>query len=377
MLEIAATLAEDHDVSLLTTGTIDRTAVERFFGRSIAKIGIVSFQEHPSFIARMVNRLLTGRREGNVYKKMFTTLCGPRLVQGFDLFVNGESGDFIRNTARRGIFMIFFPWHNQKQWQPSGLLRRLYRVPYQLWRNYRYRDRWDTYNELFAISDYSRRFVETSLHRPCGVLYPPAADNFVPLPKKQRIVMLGRFMPGDAKGQLFAIRQFKQISRELPGWELVCAGSLWKGKPYDAFFREVEQAAADAPIRLLPNISFQDLVRVVGEGSIFWHTMGYGQDLAKHPELAEHFGMPTIESMRAGCVPIAFGAGGQAEIVHDGVNGFLWTHPRDLINRTRQLSSDEGLWQQMSAAAIARSSDFSRTKFEQRLRTAISKLCCN
>jgi glycosyltransferase involved in cell wall biosynthesis len=374
MLEIALALTKEHDVSLLTTGTIDRAAVERFLGKSVGDISVVSFRQHPSMIARLLDRVLAGRREGNVYKKMFTSIYGPQLVKHFDLFINGESGDFIRNTARRGIFMIFFPWADAKKWNRSGLFWQLYRLPYRVWRRYCYRAAWDTYKQLYAISHYSRAFVETWLGRRCGVLYPPIDGSFVPRAKKRRVVMLGRFMPGDGKGHLFAIEQFKRISGELAGWELICAGSLWPGKPYMAYFRQLEAAAAGAAVALLPNISFDDLVTIVGEARILWHAMGYGKDLRANPELAEHFGMPTVESMRAGCVPIAFRAGGQPEIVDEGVNGFLWTEPSELTARTRQLASDENLWQQMSTAAIARSAAFSRANFQQQLATAVSDL---
>jgi glycosyltransferase involved in cell wall biosynthesis len=367
MLEIATTLAEEHDVTLLTTGTIDKTALEKFLGRSLANISILPFRDHPSAVARLLDRVLSRRSEGNVYKKMFTTMFGPRLVQDFDLFVNGESGDFIRNTAPKGLFMIFFPWGKWGTWPPRNLLHRLYRIPYNVWRRYFYGDRWETYQSLCAISDYSRRYVEDWLHRPCGVLYPPIDDAFVPLPKFNRIVMLGRFMPGDAKGQLFGIEQFKLLANELAGWELVCAGSVWARKDCEAFFDRLTAAAYGLPVRLLPNLPFADLVTLVGQSKIFWHTMGYGEDLVAQPQRAEHFGMPTVECMRAGCIPIGFNGGGQRELITHGTNGFLWREPLELRKSTLRLASDHELWKTMSSAAINRGADFSRECFREQL----------
>jgi len=36
----------------------------------------------------------------------------------------------------------------------------------------------------------------------------------------------------------------------------------------------------------------------------------------------EHFGITTVEAMAAGCVPLVYDSGGQAEIVSSGYNGY-------------------------------------------------------
>ena len=41
------------------------------------------------------------------------------------------------------------------------------------------------------------------------------------------------------------------------------------------------------------------------DAKIFWHAAGMKSDETIYPELAEHFGISTVEAMSAGCVPVA------------------------------------------------------------------------
>jgi O-antigen biosynthesis protein len=186
--------------------------------------------------------------------------------------------------------------------------------------------------------------------------------------------MLGRFMDHDEKGQRFGAEQFKLLCQRIPGWELVCAGALWPEKRARRFFRRLKRSTRDWPIQLQPNLPFADLKTLVGQSKIFWHTMGHGRDLARHPELAEHFGMPTVECMRAGCVPLAFDGGGQPEIIESGQSGYLWRKPEMLLDYTLQLAGDAESWDRMSRAAIVRASAFSRDRFERTVFSAIDGL---
>lgn len=374
MLEIATTLAQRHEVTLLTVGKLDLEILGRFFGLPAQRLKVLSFREHPSALVRNLDRLVCRWPEGNVYKKMFTAIFGPEFVSGYDLFVNGESGDFIRNTAPKGLYLIFFPWLMASSKSPPGLIRRLYRMPYEFWRRRCYRDRWESYGAIYAVSQYSQHHVEATLNRTCGILYPPIDDEFRPLPKANRILMLGRFMDQDEKGQWFGTEQFKRLCQKIPGWELVCAGALWPDKRAKRFFRHLKRSTQGWPIRLLPNLPFADLKTLVGRSKIFWHAMGHGQDLVRHPELAEHFGMPTVECMRAGCVPLAFDGGGQPEIIDSGQSGYVWNKPEMLLDYTLQLARDPERWNRMSKAAMIRGSTFSRDRFKRTIFSAIDEL---
>jgi glycosyltransferase involved in cell wall biosynthesis len=116
-------------------------------------------------------------------------------------------------------------------------------------------------------------------------------------------------------------------------------------------------------VRLVPNIRTAELKSAYEQAKIFWHATGYGEDDQAHPELAEHFGMVTVEAMAAGCVPVVINKGGQPEIVEHGVNGFLWNTLAELRDYTLMLAGDEKLLARMSEAARSRANRFSRKNF--------------
>ncbi len=69
--------------------------------------------------------------------------------------------------------------------------------------------------------------------------------------------------------------------------------------------------------------------------SIFWSATGLGEDEERAPWAQEHFGMTTAEAMAGGCVPVVIDRAGQREIVREGVNGFRWSTPAELIGEDR------------------------------------------
>ena len=89
---------------------------------------------------------------------------------------------------------------------------------------------------------------------------------------------------------------------------------------------------------------------LLATSSLFWHATGYGEQARRHPERLEHFGITTPEAMLCGAVPLVVPAGGQVEIVTDGVNGRHWRTVPELVKlfRDKKLrfatcaSGDEG-----------------------------------
>jgi glycosyltransferase involved in cell wall biosynthesis len=100
---------------------------------------------------------------------------------------------------------------------------------------------------------------------------------------------------------------------------------------------------------------------------IFWHATGLDDDTDNHPQLAEHFGIATVEAMAAGCVPVVINKGGQTEIVRHGETGFLWNTLAELKSYTQRLVDDTLLWQRMSTAARQRAQGFARGRFIDQL----------
>jgi glycosyltransferase involved in cell wall biosynthesis len=83
-------------------------------------------------------------------------------------------------------------------------------------------------------------------------------------------------------------------------------------------------------------------------------------DVLAVPSDLEGFGIVYLEAMNSGVVPVACGRGGAAEIVRDGVDGFL-IPPRDeasLALALRSLMDEGGRLQSMKAAAKERAATF-------------------
>ena len=106
---------------------------------------------------------------------------------------------------------------------------------------------------------------------------------------------------------------------------------------------------------------------------IYWHASGFGEDVEKHPELAEHFGMSTVEAMGAGVVPVVINTGGQKEIVTDGENGLLWNTLEELLEKTKQVVQDENLRTELSQNAMKRARDFGKERFYNEVQRLITE----
>jgi glycosyltransferase involved in cell wall biosynthesis len=81
----------------------------------------------------------------------------------------------------------------------------------------------------------------------------------------------------------------------------------------------------------------------------------------------EHFGISIVEAMSAGAVPVVVGAGGQAEIVEDGVSGLLADTLGDFVAQSVLLLRDPELRRRMAGAAVDRSAAFTPEAFRARV----------
>ena len=78
--------------------------------------------------------------------------------------------------------------------------------------------------------------------------------------------------------------------------------------------------------------------------------------------------------MAAGCVPVAINLGAQPEIVDNGVNGYCWDEPAELIEHTKQLIANKKLFSAMSRTALEKSKVYGIKRFEKTLINAVNSL---
>lgn len=84
--------------------------------------------------------------------------------------------------------------------------------------------------------------------------------------------------------------------------------------------------------------------------------------------------MTTVEATSGGAVPVVINSGGQRESVVHGCCGFLWNDLAELENYTYRLADDAALLEAFGRNAIARSKQFSRLAFADRVEALAGRL---
>lgn len=263
----------------------------------------------------------------------------------YDVFVNLCSNIPIKNRARRGVLIIQFPFPEERA-------------------HFDWRRHLATYRTKVCYSRFAQGWIRKRWSVDAAVLAPPV-EQFAPAAKQDIILSVGRFFAvGHGKKHQVMIDAFKQLAATgLTGWELHLAGSVND----QAYFRELEKAAAGFPVHFHPDCTHAALAALYGRAKIYWHATGFGEDRERYPERMEHFGMTTVEAMSAGCVPLAFNAGGQPEIISDGENGFVWDDVEELVSKTAALIADE----QQRGAIAARARKCARCYDYERFRERV------
>lgn len=230
--------------------------------------------------------------------------------------------------------------------------------------------------KIFCNSNFTKNFIDKKLKVKSDVLYPPVELHAKHVKKENIILHVGRLDVNSQginyKKQDVMIDIFKKmVDLGLKKWKFkLIIGVKDKDKEK---LNKLKEMSKGYPIELMINISNQELWDQYSKAKIYWHATGYGEDLNKYPEKAEHFGISTVEAMGAGCVPVVFNAGGQKEIIEDNKNGYLCNSIKDFMAKTTALTEDENLLQKMSVDSMERSEMFSKDRFCRELKTLITK----
>lgn len=317
LLTLSRVLAEDgRPVELVTNEPVDTGELAARYGIDLSALTLRTVPPHtfrpkPILIGalppyRLMNHLIEDRRAAAFSRE-------------YGVFVNICTTIPIRNRSRHGVLVIQFPF-------PEG------RLPFD-WRRHL-----ATYRTKICYSAFARDWIRARWGADAAVIAPPV-EQFRPAAKENVILSVGRFFTtGHGKKHRVMIDAFKRlVAQGLSGWELHLAGSVND----EAHFRQLERDAAGSPVRFHPDCTHDALAALYGRAKLYWHAAGHGEDRQRHPERLEHFGMTTVEAMSAGAVPLVYSAGGQAEIVRDGVNGFAWHDVEELVAKTAALAGDE------------------------------------
>jgi glycosyltransferase involved in cell wall biosynthesis len=239
------------------------------------------------------------------------------------------------------------------------------------------------FQKIIVNSEFTRRHYLASLPSQKDSDWPVVEIVSPPVPaftgdataKKTMILSVGRFfVGGHNKRQDAMIDAFKSIWRG-PGdpLELHLAGAAMpSAKSMDHLFRLMSDAEG-YPIHFHINASREKLAELYRDSALYWHAAGFGSNLETHPSRAEHFGISLVEAMSAQAVPIAFNAGGPAEIISHRTNGLLYDTREELIALTQEaLNRESEPWRiQLGRAAALRARDFSEAAFGDRIREIV------
>ncbi len=303
------------------------------------------------------------------------------LTKPYDLFI--YCGHFAPPFcyAKHGLVYCHFPYSSPSpeigletcmRWLGRNRLDRWIRGgAYQgLWRI-----RMKGYDAILANSSFTAGWIERYWGRPAEVVYPPVGLTVPDIPKQNLVVSLGRFdcSISGGKHQLAQIGAFQGFLRTVSrDWRICLIGSCHTANER-AYLARVQQAAQGLPATFLVNADRGAVCQALAESKIFWHTRGLSNDETETPHKAEHFGIATVEAMRAGCVPIVINSGGQREIIQHGSNGFLCGNLDELIGNSLTVARDERLRQALSEQARRRSMAFTNGAFERRVTQVVSR----
>ena len=359
---LAEALAGEHRVELLHhIAGLSAGLLADAFGADLSNVGLRYVEPDYDSTPYFSNP----RRRYRAARDWFAGLSEP-----YDLFIAIVHSTPPFCHAGRGALFVLFPFDTAAHVRPpaevlamSPWRRRLENL-YQRWAWGR---RMSGYPLKTAISDFSREWAQRRWDVECEVVYPPVDCRFRSAEKSDIVLSVGRFaLPGEGhtKRQPEMLAAFREMTEAgAGGWEYHCVGGLRDSAEHRAFFEGLRASAPAARAHVVANVGRGELKRLYERAAVFWHAAGYGEDEESHPELAEHFGISTVEAMAAGCVPVVINKGGQPEIVEHGVSGFVWDTLAELKDYTALLIADAALRARMSEAARARSQLFSRKSF--------------
>jgi glycosyltransferase involved in cell wall biosynthesis len=351
---------EPHDIaSLVTAFLVDLGRVKE---RTVAELS-------PSFGVQGVRALL--QSDGRLTRS---------LSEPYDLFIYSGHGIPPACFARRGLVYCHFPFESAPlnwlkgnipvSWQnrlahlvKAGAYRRIWRK------------RMQGYQQVFANSQFTAEWVQRRWGRSAEVLYPPVDLHPPASEKLNLIVTLGSFT-GDrrSKNQLEQVTAFAAFLKQVEDpWKLRIVGLCSELGADRDYLSAVQKAASGLPVELLVNVDREVAIRSLAEAKLFWHTTGLSIEEAKWPELAEHFGIATVEAMRARCVPIVIASGGQREIIEHEKSGFLARDLNELIETSVKIAGNDERLDLIAGSAKRRSALFAQDSFNRRLMSAVSE----
>lgn len=340
-LVLADHWSRQHDVTMITDQAVDVAGMADYFAVDLGRVEFLALRD-------AIRPNLTPSEQAIARWETMDRL-------GLDLFVNQSYGSAVLCPGRRGIYMCMFPTPLTGEALPDLYARPGWSV------NAPVVDPISTYDVVTANSAFTATNIERLWGRTALVVYSPCGAVSTRA-KRQLILIVGRLHPMkkhdvliDAFGRAEALHA--------AGWELHIAGSTSPGPEGTRWVDQLTGRRLTLPVVIHADLPRPELERLYGEASVYWHATGFGHNARTSPQLFEHFGQTTVEAMSASAAVCAINAGGQAELIDNGVTGFLWDDIDMLIDQTLALVSNDELRRDIAARGQQSSHRFSREAF--------------
>lgn len=186
------------------------------------------------------------------------------------------------------------------------------------------------YDEIWVNSRFTRGYVNGLIRLlgipapPIRIINPPATlvtpVELTTWPERSSLLAVGRFFKGDHDKRQDVVLKVaaglaKRIGREV---DVAIAGSLHATTASRERFEDLRDLASrleGVRCTFYPNAGQRRLAQLYARSSVLVHATGYEVDSDSFPERLEHFGITPVEAASAGCIPVAVGAGGPAEVL--------------------------------------------------------------
>lgn len=262
----------------------------------------------------------------------------PETTESFDVFVHLTTRLPMPSRAKRSFVVVQFPMDK------AG--------PLSSWRHPRSRRRIGDPRRALAgyqflvYSEYARSWLARRWGVDSTVLSPPLLTGEPPslqellAGKKDQILSVGRFFgDGSMKRQDLLLDAYKALpERVRQSTSLVLAGVVGGDTKSKAFVDSLRRSAKGFDVSFVLDATPKELSELYRVSSVFWHAAGAGRP-RRRPDLAEHFGMVTVEAMSRAVVPVVYADGGQLEVVTPAV-GLTWRTREELVDKTASLLGD-------------------------------------